>query len=276
MESQVKNHYNSDNLTEKIKVALISAGKNISNIDSKEISIIDQLHVGGAPASIKLLQKAHLAENELVLDAGCGIGGSSRLMARKFQCRVTGMDLAQEFIDAAEFLTRCTGFEKKIEFKQGSILNMDFQNNTFDSVLCQHVLMNIEDKKAAIKEFYRVLKPGGKLILHEVTKGGNDGQFQFPVPWSSKSSISFLQTWDTLADILESQGFKILIYSDESDAALSWQERAKKAAQKRVFNTRELGPGLIFGNNAQFFAKNMYKNFKDNIICLIEAVLEKS
>lgn len=275
MESQVKDHYNSDNLTENIKNALIRAGKDLSSLDPKDISIIDQLHVGGAPASIKLLKKAGLGADEFVLDAGCGIGGSSRLMAQLFNCRVTGVDLAQKFIEAAGFLTQCTGLDSKTGFKQGSILELDFADDTFDAVLCQHVLMNIEDKRAAVKEFFRVLKPGGKLILHEVTKG-SDAKIEFPVPWASQSAISFLQPWDTLAEILGAQGFKTLIYSDESDAALSWQEMAKKAAQKRVFNTRDLSPGLVLGSNAQFFPENMYNNLKNNAICLIESVQEKS
>ena len=275
MESQVKDHYNSDNLTENIKNALIRAGKDLSSLDPKDISIIDQLHVGGAPASIKLLKKAGLGADEFVLDAGCGIGGSSRLMAQLFNCRVTGVDLAQKFIEAADFLTQCTGLDSKTRFKQGSILELDFADNTFDAVLCQHVLMNIEDKRAAVKEFFRVLKPGGKLILHEVTKG-SDVKIEFPVPWASQSSISFLQPWDILAEILETRGFKTLIYSDESDAALSWQEMAKKAAEKRVFNIRNLGPGLVFGENAQFFPENMYNNLKNNAVCLIESIQEKS
>jgi len=173
MESQVQAHYNSENLTENIKNALIMAGKDLSCLNPKEIGIIDQLHTGGARASIKLFKAAKLMPEELVLDAGCGIGGSSRLMADKFQCNVTGIDLAQKFIEAARFLTKATGFEERTAFKQGSILEMTFKDNTFDTVLCQHVLMNIEDKIKAIKEFYRVLKPGGKLILHEVTKGNN-------------------------------------------------------------------------------------------------------
>ncbi len=275
MESQVKDHYNSDNLTENIKNALIRAGKDLSSLDPKDISIIDQLHVGGAPASIKLLKKAGLGADEFVLDAGCGIGGSSRLMAQLFNCRVIGVDLAQKFIEAAGFLSQCTGLDSKTKFKQGSILELEFADNTFDAVLCQHVLMNIEDKAVAVKEFFRVLKPGGKLILHEVTKG-SDANIEFPVPWASQSSISFLQPWDALAEILETRGFKTLIYSDESDAALSWQEMAKKAVEKRVFNTRDLGPGLVFGDNAQFFPENMYNNFKNNAVCLIESIQEKS
>ncbi len=275
MESQVKKHYNSDNLAENIKIALIKAGKDLAHLDPKDISIIDQLHVGGALASIKLLKKAKLDAGAFVLDAGCGIGGSSRLMAQQFNCRVMGVDLAQNFIEAADFLTRCTGLDKKTGFKQGSILELEFADNTFDAVLCQHVLMNIEDKTAAVKEFFRALKPGGKLILHEVTKGSGT-KIEFPVPWASQSSISFLQPWDTLAGILETQGFKTLLYSDESDTALSWQEKAKNAVEKRVFNTQGLGPGLVFGNIAQFFPKNMYNNLKNNAVCLIESVQEKS
>jgi ubiquinone/menaquinone biosynthesis C-methylase UbiE len=274
MESQVKDHYNSDNLTENIKTALIKAGKNLSSLNPKEIGIIDQLHIGGAPASIKLFKKAGLKSGELVLDAGCGVGGSARLMAEQFNCKVTGIDLAQKFIEAAKFLTQCTSFENNAEFKQGSILKMDFDDNTFDAVLCQHVLMNIEDKTAACKEFYRVLKPGGKLILHEVTKGNNI-KLHFPVPWASKPSISFLEPWRMLSDILDIQGFQTKLYSDESDTALFWQERAKTAVQKTGFNTRKLGPGLVFGDNAQFFANNMYKNLKENAIHVIESVLEK-
>ena len=275
MESHVQDHYNSDNLTENIKTALIRAGKDIDNLDPKDIAIIDQLHTGGAPASIKLLKKASLAHGSQVLDAGCGIGGSSRLIAGQFNCNVIGVDLAQKFIEAAQFLTRCTGFEDKVKFQQGSIMEMDFQENTFDNVLCQHVLMNIEDKAAAIKEFYRVLKPGGKLILHEVTKGSSNANLHFPLPWASKASISFLQSWNTLADILEKQDFKTKLYSDESDTSLFLWERVKNAGEKRVFSTGNIGSGLVFGENARFFGENMYNNLKDNSVCIIESVQEK-
>ncbi len=275
MESQVQDHYNSDNLTDNIKNALIRAGKDLSSLDPKDLGIIDQLHTGGAPASIKLLKKASLHHGVLVLDAGCGIGGSSRLMAEYFNCKVTGVDLAQKFIEAADFLTQCTGLENKTKFRQGSILELEFTDNSFDAVLCQHVLMNIKDKAAAVKEFFRVLKPGGKLILHEVTKGSSSVELYIPVPWASKSSISFLEPWEILADLLGEQGFKTKTFSDESDAALAWWTMVYKAAQKRVFNVNNLGPGLVFGESAQFFAKNMCQNLKENTACLIETVLEK-
>ena len=274
MESQIKNHYNSDNLTQKIKTALINAGKNLSTLKPKDLSAIDQLHTGGAVASLELLKKINLSPDALVLDAGCGIGGSSRLLARQFNCRVIGIDLADKFIPAANFLTQCTALENLVSFQQGSILDLPFEENTFDAILCQHVLMNIKDKSRAAKEFFRVLKPEGKLILHEITKGQNN-TLVFPVPWAASPDISFLEPWDLLSPIFEIQGFKTLSYSDETPGACSWWEKIKAVSQKASQAVNILGPGIVLGENARFFGNNMHANFTDNSICLVEAVLKK-
>ena len=275
MESKIKSHYNSDNLTQNIKTALIKTGKNISKLSPKDLATIDQLHTGGAVATIELLKKANLFSGAKVLDAGCGIGGSSRLLAQQFDCRVMGIDLADKFINAANFLTRCTKLETLVSFKQGSILDLPFDKNKFDYILCQHVLMKIKDKLTAVKEFFRILKPGGKLILHEITKG-NNGPLIFPVPWASSSDISFVEPWDFLSCILEKQGFKTLFHSDETPLACSWWEKIKAISQKQGPRVNALSPGIVFGKNAIFFGDNMYTNFKNNSICLVEAILKKS
>ncbi|MBT3388456.1 MAG: methyltransferase domain-containing protein [Desulfobacula sp.] len=284
MESQIKNHYNSDHLTANIKTALIKAGKNLSTLEPKDLYRIDQLHTGGANSSIELLKNINFSPDTpditdttgtQVLDAGCGIGGSSRLIAQQFGCKVTGLDLADKFINAANFLTTCTKQETQVSFKQGSILDLPFEKNTFDLVLCQHVLMNIKDKSRAVKEFFRVLKPGGKLVLHEITKGENQPVI-FPVPWAASSAISFLEPWDILAATLEKQGFKMSYFSDKTHGACSWWEKVKAASDKKSTGVNVLGPGLIFGSNATLFGKNMHTNFKNNSICLVEAILKKS
>lgn len=274
MESEIKKHYNSDHLTKNIKAALIKAGKNLSTLEPKNLSAIDQLHTGGAVASIELLKKINLAPDAMVLDAGCGIGGSSRLLARQFDCQVIGIDLADKFISAANFLTQCTKLENLVSFQQGSILDLPFEENTFDTILCQHVLMNINDKARAIKEFFRVLKPEGKLILHEITKGENN-TLVLPVPWAASPGISFLEPWNLLSPIFEKQGFKTLSYSDETPGACSWWKKIKAISQKASPAVNILGPGLVFGDNAKFFGENMHTNFKNNSICLVEAVLKK-
>src|SRR3989339_720815 len=170
-ESNIKAHYHSDNLVQKIQYALEKAGKDLSRLELKDLSPVDQLHTGGARAGINLFRKAGFLPDEQVLDAGCGIGGSSRLLAKEFNCRVTGLDLSDLFIECAVFLTNCTGLEEKVRFQEGSVIDLPFEDHSFDAILCQHILMNIEDKAAAVKEFYRVLKPGGKLVLHEISQG---------------------------------------------------------------------------------------------------------
>ena len=275
MESEIKNHYNSENLTQNIKAALIKAGKNISKLKPRDLCHIDQLHTGGAIASIELLKRINFSSDARVLDAGCGIGGSSRLIAEQFNCRVIGIDLADKFINAANYLTKCTAQKDLVSFQQGSILDLPFEENTFDAILCQHVLMNIKDKSKTIREFFRVLKPGGNLILHEITKGENHSVL-FPVPWASSPAISFLESWNFLAGILEEQGFKTSSYSEKTSEACSWWEKVKAASKKRSPRVSDLGPGLIFGSNAKLFGKNMHANFKNNSICLVEAVLKKS
>jgi len=275
MESKIKNHYNSDHLTQKIKTALTRAGKHLSSLELKDLSSIDQLHTGGAKSSIELLKKLTLSPDARILDAGCGIGGSTRLLAKQFKCRVIGIDLADKFIEAAIFLTQCTRMESLVSFHQGSVLELPFKPNTFDAVLCQHILMNIEDKSTVIREFFRVLKPEGKLLLYEVTKGRNDPLI-LPVPWAGKPSISFLEPWDTLSQTFEKHGFKIESCTDKTLEACSWLKKSREVSQKRSSGYHPLGPGLIFGSNAKFFKKNMHDNFKNNITCLIEAVLKKS
>ena len=273
-ESKIKEHYHSDNLLQKIKNALEKAGKDIDRLELKDLSPVDQLHTGGAASSIELFRKAGFLPEEVVLDAGCGMGGSSRLLAKEFHCRVMGLDLSDVFIECAVFLTKCTGLEESARFQEGSVTNLPFENNSFDAILCQHILMNIEDKAAAVKEFYRVLKPGGKLVLHEITQGRGDGMC-YPVPWASKASISFLETWDALAGIIEQTGFSKNFVSDESKNAGIWWEKVRKASETHTPKPDALGPGIVFGANAAFFGRNMAANFKNNAICFVEALFKK-
>ncbi|MBU8911614.1 MAG: class I SAM-dependent methyltransferase [Desulfobacterales bacterium] len=275
MESHIKDHYNSDHLTQNIKAALIKAGKDLANLEPKDLSPIDQIHTGGARSSIELFKKITLSSDAKVLDAGCGIGGSTRLLAKQFNCRVIGVDLADKFIEAASFLTRCTKLENLVSFQQGSVLDLPFENNTFDAVLCQHILMNIKDKPAAAREFFRVLKPDGKLILHEIVKGENNS-LHLPVPWADKSAISFLESWDVMSRIFKEHGFKINIFSDQTESACTGWEKFNAVSQKKPPRPNPLGLGIIFGSNAKSFGKNMYTNFKNNAICLVEAILKKS
>lgn len=274
MESDIQRHYNSDHLTETIKAALLSAGKDLALLEPRDLAPVDQLHTGGAMASLNLFKKIHWSPDHQVLDAGCGIGGSARLMAGQFNCRVEGVDLAGQFIDTARFLTQCTRLESQVSFQQGSVLELPFADRSFDTILCQHILMNIKDKAAAIREFSRVLKKDGTLILHEIFRGDND-RLLLPVPWAGHAGISFLDPWEVIDRILSKHGFEKEFYSDESPAACLWWEKVKDFSRKKSTGKASLGPGLIFGDSARSFGNTMHGNFKNKSICLVEAILKK-
>jgi SAM-dependent methyltransferase len=275
MESDIKDHYNSDDLFQRIEAAFLKANKDLSRLEIKDLAPVDQLHTGGARASMEFFKKIGFVPDGPILDAGCGIGGTSRLLAKQFDCRVTGLDLADRFVEAARCLTQWTGLEDQVVFQQGSVLDLPFESGSFDAVLCQHLLMNIQDKPKAVKEFFRILKPGGKLLLQEITKGDND-DLALPVPWAAKKDISFLEPWDILEKHLNGQGFLKAYFSDETRGASLFWEKVRAVSLKRTPLPGSLGPGLIFGDNAHSFGKNMAANFENNSICLVEAVFKKS
>lgn len=278
MDTSVQDHYDSHNLSQRIQNALEESGKDISAILPKDLAAVDQLHTGGAAATLGLMEKAKVSKKNPpgevhILDAGCGIGGSARLLCKNFNCRVTGIDLAPSFIETARELTGLCKLSHCIEFEQGSVLEMPFENDSFDAILCQHILMNIQDKETALKEFYRVLKPGKLLILHEIFQGENKA-LALPVPWAADHGISFLEPWDKFNSLLGSTGFSPDHFSDETNNALSWWEMIQSAGKNK--KPRPLSPHLVFGSNAAFFATNMQDNFKNNSIQCIEAIYKKS
>ncbi len=275
MENRVKQHYACPELALAIRAGLEKMGKDTDRLTTRDLGSVDQLHTGGGPATMAIGKDAGLAEGSLVLDAGCGIGGSSRVLAEKFKLQVVGIDLAPDFIDTARILTQWCGLDTPgtIRFQQGSVLDLPFDPRHFDAVLCQHILVNIEDKARALAEFNRVLKPGGKLILHEITSGPGPAPL-LPGPWAADASISFPSSWEALKGILEQTGFKEDYFSDETEnAAAGWKTINAIREKKGV---HPLNPSLIFGNKAASFGPNLEKNFTQKSIGCIKAFFTKS
>lgn len=275
MDKNIENHYSSGDLELKIRVALELAGKDPDHLELKDISIIDQLHTGGHLATQALGERCGLASTDKVLDAGCGIGGSSRFLGENFNSSVTGIDLVEVFVRVAQMLTQATGLEDKVSFAQGDLQNLDVDDNTFDVVWCQHTLMNISDKQKTFKEFYRVLKPGGRLILHEIVQK-EKGDIHLPVPWADSHRISFLETKGNLIAMAKETGFTPDFINDSTDKAKRWWQKVLAATPKEGTPPRPLGPHIIFGTNGKEFGRTMTANLHENRIGLLEAQLIKT
>jgi len=97
-----------------------------------------------------------------VLDAGCGEGYMSRSLAGN-GAKVTGMDISAELIKAAKAHQLSDGLP--VTFDVGSVDSLPYDVGTFDLVLCNHLLNDLEDPARAIREFARVLCEDGRIVI---------------------------------------------------------------------------------------------------------------
>ncbi|BAY61043.1 type 11 methyltransferase [Calothrix brevissima NIES-22] len=113
----------------------------------------------------ELLNWAEVETAANILDVGCGIGGSSLYLAEKFQARATGITLSP--VQAARATERAQelNLSDRSQFLVANALEMPFADNSFDLVWSLESGEHMPDKTKFLQECYRVLKPGGKLIM---------------------------------------------------------------------------------------------------------------
>ncbi len=106
--------------------------------------------------------ESRLGEKAAVLDAGCGTGGLiRRLQPRRPLWRWAGVDLSPLALALAR--DRCP---KSVELYEASVTALPLANDEFDAVVSGDVLYHVEDDAAALREFFRVLRPGGFAVLN--------------------------------------------------------------------------------------------------------------
>jgi tocopherol O-methyltransferase len=102
---------------------------------------------------------------QTILDVGCGIGGSSLYLAQKFDASVTGITLSPVQANRARERAQAAGLSARADFQVANALDLPFADNSFDLVWSLESGEHMPDKVKFLQECYRVLKPGGKLIL---------------------------------------------------------------------------------------------------------------
>lgn len=119
------------------------------------------LHPGGFQATMKLADECRIEKQTLVLDIACGKGTSAIFIAQKYGCRVEGLDISEDLINEARRLAKRKGLSDTVNFRVGDALDLPYSDNEFDVAVSQAMLVLVSDKRKAVQEAKRVVKPGG-------------------------------------------------------------------------------------------------------------------
>ena len=267
-----ENSYIADRITTRILSALQESGHDLESLTYRELIPVSELHNRGKQATTDLALLAELGAHHHVLDVGCGIGGPARALAAEIGCRVTGVDISEEFCITASALNALVGLSEHIEIRQADAVSLPFEDRSFDMVWTQHASMNIADKQALFTEMHRVLKPDGRLALHDVMAGSVQ-PIRFPVPWAADPSVSFLSTPDEVRSLAFSTGFQELAWQDQTQLTEDWWQKMRERASGQT--PSRLNPGLIIGSQFPEMANNMYRNIRERRVAMVQALFQK-
>lgn len=269
----IQAHYARGDVGNAILTALVKAGKDVDHLTPEDLAPVDEFHIRGRAATLELARAANVDATKHILDVGSGVGGTSRCLAREFGCRVTGIDLTDEYCRAAAMLSARLGLSDLVDYRQGDATNLPLPDCSFDIVWSEHVAMNISDKARLYREMHRVLKPGGTLAIYDIL-AGPAGPVLFPVPWARTPESSFLASPDELRKLLEQSGFTVTAWSDTTDAARAWFVSLAEKIRKEGMPT--LGFHLLLGTDFQVMAQNQRRNLEEGRIALAQVVARRS
>lgn len=111
---------------------------------------------------LTLLDYLEVKPSDKVLDAGCGEGFYVMLLDELFGCQVVGLDNDPQILEQAR---KWVGEKPNIKLLVGDVTDLPFEDGSFDRVILSEVLEHVPDDKKALSEVYRVLRPGGILVI---------------------------------------------------------------------------------------------------------------
>ena len=111
-----------------------------------------------------LAQKSGVKDGDIILDAGCGHGGSSVWLAENYNVQVTGITLVPHQVIKARNVARKRALDHRISFSEQDYSNTNFKDESFTLIWACESMCHAKDKLDFYREAYRLLKPGGRLI----------------------------------------------------------------------------------------------------------------
>ena len=135
-----------------------------------------RLRPGGRKATDWLIASGDFNKDKKVLEVACNMCTTAIGLVKQYGCRIEGVDLDENALEKAKANIAANNLQDKIHVQRANAMKLPFEDNTFDIVINEAMLtmLPVEAKMKAVAEYFRVLKPGGFLLTHDVMLVGDD------------------------------------------------------------------------------------------------------
>ncbi len=144
-----------------------------------------------------------------IADIGCGTGSSAMLLARALNAQITAVDFLPDFVEVLKANAESEGLSKKIDPLVCSMDNLQFDNEEYNVIWSEGAIYNMGFENG-INDWKRFLKPGGLLVVSEITWTTNDRPFEIQKYWEAE--YPEISTASSKISILENSGYSPIAY----------------------------------------------------------------
>jgi arsenite methyltransferase len=175
-------------------------------------------HPGGLALTRRLATTAGLRPGQRVLDVASGPGTTALLLATEFAASVVGVDLSDASLRKATAAAQAAGLGDRVLFHRGDAERLPFRAASFDAVVCECAFCTFPGKPDAASEFARVLRPGGRVGITDVTiaPGGLPGDLAGLAGWVA--CLADARPANAYAALLGGAGLTVTAVEEHDDA----------------------------------------------------------
>ena len=171
-----------------------------------ELLMGEQIHVGGEDETSLLAEMGKVTDKTCILDVCSALGGPARQLARRFGCRVVGLDATPSMVAEAERRTAGAGLSSLVSFRLGNALDMPFHEGTFDLVWGQDAWCYVTDKERLVREAFRVTRPGGRIAFTDWVQTGEMSEEEW-FGLNGFMAFPYLESLSGYIDLMNDAGF---------------------------------------------------------------------
>ncbi|MFI2347097.1 class I SAM-dependent methyltransferase [Streptomyces sp. NPDC019443] len=180
----------------------------------------DSYHPGGTALTRRLADALTLGPGERVLDVASGRGTTALLLADRYQARVDGVDYSAANTALAQGAAQAAGLTARARFTTGDAERLPYPDGVFDAVVCECALCTFPDKAKAAAEFARVLRPGGRLGITDVTARPDRLPLELTTLGARIACVADAQPLQEYARILSGAGLRTVTTERHDQAML--------------------------------------------------------